>query len=544
MERRINISKESQKSSSKDETLEVVLDDKTMKLIDDYVDKKINNETDNDDFLRLLMFDRNYNGKSAKIILDELTQQNLTYSFFHKFKRVDVLKWLEAPWLHEGRLKEVSRYLYNVSEHYKRLIKYFSTMAMFIGVLNLRDFNEEKITNVNNVKSDYNKACSLISNMNMQHEFGKILDIVFKEDIYYGYVYETKDSFYIRRLPSYYCSVRSVEDGVRLVTLDLTYFDRHKKILKSFDDEIRRAYQKYSGNKKLGSKNLRYFELSSDKGICIKFDESINYCVPPFAGVFSSLYDLEEYKNLKKNKEKLNNYKLLSLKIPVDDNGQFKIPEPKVTKYYRLIAANLPDNIGLALTPMEMNEHEFERAGQSNTDAVSEALEQYWSASGVSSLLFSSNKSGSAALKSSIAVDSALLYPIYRQFERWINLKLKKTSTIRTKFKIKLLDVTRQNYSDVLNTYTNLFSYGIGISNVLALLGYELNDFTSISYLEDTVLGLHNKIKPLQNSYTQSSSSTSSGTSTGTSAGRPRIDEGDLEIEGEKSREKRANEGA
>ena len=49
------ISKESQKSSSKDETLEVVLDDKTMKLIDDYVDKKINNETDNDDFLRLLM---------------------------------------------------------------------------------------------------------------------------------------------------------------------------------------------------------------------------------------------------------------------------------------------------------------------------------------------------------------------------------------------------------------------------------------------------------------------------------------------------------
>ena len=191
---------------------------------------------------------------------------------------------------------------------------------------------------------------------------------------------------------------------------------------------------------------------------------------------------------------------------------------------------------------MEMNEHEFERAGQSNTDAVSEALEQYWSASGVSSLLFSSNKSGSAALKSSIAVDSALLYPIYRQFERWINLKLKKTSTIRTKFKIKLLDVTRQNYSDILNTYTNLFSYGIGISNVLALLGYELNDFTSISYLEDTVLGLHNKIKPLQNSYTQSSSSTSSGTSTGTSAGRPRLDEGDLEIEGEKSREKRANE--
>ncbi|WRK54544.1 hypothetical protein SD457_06370 [Coprobacillaceae bacterium CR2/5/TPMF4] len=66
--------------------MEVVLDDKTMKLIDDYVDKKINNETDNDDFLRLLMFDRNYNGKSAKIILDELTQQNLTYSFFINLK--------------------------------------------------------------------------------------------------------------------------------------------------------------------------------------------------------------------------------------------------------------------------------------------------------------------------------------------------------------------------------------------------------------------------------------------------------------------------
>lgn len=69
---------------------------------------------------------------------------------------------------------------------------------------------------------------------------------------------------------------------------------------------------------------------------------------------------------------------MLSLKIPVDDTGRFKIPESKVVKYFNMIGANLPANIGLALTPMDMDEHSFEKAGQSNTDAVSEALEQYW----------------------------------------------------------------------------------------------------------------------------------------------------------------------
>lgn len=197
-----------------------------------------------------------------------------------------------------------------------------------------------------------------------------------------------------------------------------------------------------------------------------------------------------------------------------------------------MIDARLPENIGIALTPMDLMEHTFERAGQANTNAVAEALEQYWGASGVSSLLFSSDKSGTTALKSSILVDSALLFPIYRQLERWLNYRLKKMPT-EYKFRVQILNVTELTYDSILERYMKTVNLGIGISELMALLGYEFNDVDNMLYLEHDVLDLHNRLKPLQSSYTQSSNSNSN------SEGRPKNKDGELEIEGENTRVKR-----
>ena len=206
-----------------------------------------------------------------------------------------------------------------------------------------------------------------------------------------------------------------------------------------------------------------------------------------------------------------------------------------------MIGANLPANIGLALTPMDMDEHSFEKAGQSNTDAVAEALEQYWGASGVSSLLFSSDKSGSAALKASILVDSTMLYPIYRQFERWINYRLKLINTTTT-FRVEIINVTEQTYSDVLDRYMKVFNSGVGKSYVAALMGYDFYDVKSLSYLEDDVLGLDTAFKPLQTAYTLSSKNNQSQVQTQTNVedkgGRPQKDDSEIETTTDESREK------
>jgi hypothetical protein len=512
--------------------LSIDLSEEDKVKLDQYIDSKLDNQSNDQALFDAVLKNTRHN---AKIILKELNEKGLSNYFFRKYKKEDVSRWLADPEKFETQLRGVSRYLYNVSSHYKRLIKYFSGMAMFCMVLKPRNLD---IRNASKkvVMDDYYVTSDYLINMNMKHEFNKILDTVFREEIFYGYVYETSKSFYIRKLPPKWCKTISVEDGVRVVTFNFSYFNGRERKLKSFGKFFKDAYSLYQKNPK-----MMWQDIPTDRGICIKYDESLSYSVPPFAGVFGALYDLEDYKNLKKNKEKLNNYKLLSLKIPVDDTGRFKIPEPKVVKYYDMIGANLPANIGLALTPMDMDEHSFEKAGQSNTDAVAEALEQYWGASGVSSLLFSSDKSGSAALKASILVDSTMLYPIYRQFERWINYRLKLINTTTT-FRVEIINVTEQTYSDVLGRYMKVFNSGVSKSYVMALMGYDFYDVKSLSYLEDEVLGLDTAFKPLQTAYTLSSKNNQSQVQTQTNVedkgGRPQKDDSEIETGTDESREK------
>lgn len=141
--------------------------------------------------------------------------------------------WLENPSRFQHQLRSASMFLYNVSNHYKRLIKYFSSTAMFAMVLKPRGLDTAK-ANVIRVRSDYNKTSNMLINMNLKHEFSKLIDVVFREEIFYGYVYETKDSFYIRKLPVRYCRVRAVEDGTRVVSFDFSYFDRYKNRLNMY----------------------------------------------------------------------------------------------------------------------------------------------------------------------------------------------------------------------------------------------------------------------------------------------------------------------
>ena len=512
--------------------LSIDLSEEDKVKLDQYIDSKLNNQSNDQALFDAVLKNTRHN---AKIILKELNEKGLSNYFFRKYKKEDVSRWLADPEKFETQLRGVSRYLYNVSSHYKRLIKYFSGMAMFCMVLKPRNLD---IRNASKkvVMDDYYVTSDYLINMNMKHEFNKILDTVFREEIFYGYVYENKKSFYIRKLPPKWCKTISVEDGVRVVTFNFSYFNGRERKLKSFGKFFKDAYSLYQKNPK-----MMWQDIPTDRGICIKYDESLSYSVPPFAGVFGALYDLEDYKNLKKNKEKLNNYKLLSLKIPVDDTGRFKIPEPKVVKYYDMIGANLPSNIGLALTPMDMDEHSFEKAGQSNTDAVAEALEQYWGASGVSSLLFSSDKSGSTALRASILVDSTMLYPIYRQFERWINYRLKLINTTTT-FRVEIINVTEQTSEYVLDRYMKVFNSGVGKSYVAALMGYDFYDVKSLSYLEDDVLGLDTAFKPLQTAYTMSSKNNQSQVQTQTNVedkgGRPQKDDSEIETGTDESREK------
>src|SRR5690606_14229724 len=100
-----------------------------------------------------------------------------------------------------------------------------------------------------------------------------------------------------------------------------SYFDNNKDHLSIYPDEFYSKYEQYKATKE------NWIELDSNKTICLKVNEELTYPLPPFSSMFGSIFDLDEYKKIKKNKTKMDNFLLLAHRIPIDEKN------PEVNKF-------------------------------------------------------------------------------------------------------------------------------------------------------------------------------------------------------------------
>ena len=140
--------------------------------------------------------------------------------------------------------------------------------------------------------------------MNIKHEMLKCLQVAVREGVFYGYEYSTDDSYFIQKLDPDYCKISGIEDGVFTFKFDFQYFERDESILDNYANEFRTMYNKYKNSSKLRkagkTEDLRWQELNSERSICIKTDETILFPFPPFVGVLQDVYDIQDYKALKR----------------------------------------------------------------------------------------------------------------------------------------------------------------------------------------------------------------------------------------------------
>jgi hypothetical protein len=173
--------------------------------------------------------------------------------------------------------------------------------------------------------------------------------------------------------------------------------------------------------------------------------------MPPFIGVFYGIYDIDDYKSLKKSQTEIGNYKILGMEIPLDSEGNYQIDQDTALTYYRNLTNVLPENIGAFLTPMKVTDYEFEQSGSVDDNKVNDAVQTFWDDAGVGSSLFSNAKQTSATLRLSIMADEQIVFAFMRQIERNINRLLKYDTG--DKFKIQILDVTYFNQQEMYKTY-------------------------------------------------------------------------------------------
>lgn len=443
--------------------------------------------------------------------LESSSERNPTYT---KYTKDQIVTYLGNPANYEKQLRNMSKYLFNISNYYRRLIQYFANMSTYSYTIEPYGVDRSKTINLNKFKKAYYSSVLAVELMNLPHEATKMLTIAFRDDIYYGYAWETNDSFAFQNLDADYCKISSIEDGVYNFAFNFSYFDSNADKLPNYPPEFQTMYNTYKTNSQL----YKWQELDSSKSICIKVNEHDYIPIPPFVSLFSALADIEDYRAISKNASEANNYKALALEIPInEEDGSFLIDYDTAKEFYDMMSNVLPPNIGAILSPMKISSWNFEKSGvNSDTNEVAKAEATFFGQAGVNKILFGSGDDPAASTLSLCTVnDQDIVFAVLRQLERWVNRKLKSVSS-SYKFRINFLPVTHYNIAEMHERYLKDATYGLPTRTAaLATAGYAGSAYENMTYLENEVLGLSGGEVPLKSSNTQS------GATAGDQGGRP-----------------------
>ena len=265
-------------------------------------------------------------------------------------------------------------------------------------------------------------------------------------------------------------------------------------------------------------------------------DDILNYSIPPFAGLLREIYDLEDYRNLKLTKTALENYAMIVTKIPLNDDGTWGIDLEKAVEFWQNLSSVLPEEIGSVLTPMDMEKISFERTHAGDTQTVTDAEQNMFSAAGVSSQLFNNPKASSNALLLSIKADQMITYGVVKGIEDAVN-RFIQAQPYGKNFHINFLDCSPYNRKEMGDAYLKAASYGFPtISAYCASQGIGQSQLDNMSFLEGEVLGLAEMFKPVQSS-SQMSSTDIEGKGATDEGGAPTKEVGEVSDSREQNRE-------
>lgn len=444
----------------------------------------------------------------AKMIIADLSLRPDGYRLLKQYKQQDIREMIEnyKNKKNQDELVKISRILYVKSMQYKRLINLFSQMPLFAYTLtpakNLQNYSQNKVL------KQYTDIGEMIKQMNMKHEMWKVLNVAYLEDVFYGYIHRNKNSFFIQQFPSSICKITSIEDGVFNYSINMAFFQRNEKLLEVWPEEVQEKYRQWKALKKQNANTPDWVELDPKNTICIKINEDMIETLPPFAGVFDSIFDIHMFKEMRKDREAIQNYMLLVQQIPInEDSGEvddFLINEDTFKDFHNQLASTVPDQVGVVTTPMPIETVQFNK-DKVDRDNVALAERDFWDSSGVPKSLFNTDKQTAQGLLKAIVTNEEMIFTALAQIERWLNRFLKLLYGSNLLFNVKILPITRYNQKEMFDMYIQSAQYGFPVKGHLgAILGFSPLEIINLTYLENDILKLHEKFIPLMSSHTMS----------------------------------------
>lgn len=473
--------------------------------------------------------------------IKELLQRNVSKNVsktYIQYTRDLLRNYVASPIANQDVLRDISRFLCRNSMLYQKLLFYYSSMPLFYyNITKINDF--VNLIEPDGALKDYYKVLSTFDKFNLKKEGSTALYVALRDGIYVGYTYKTDNGIFTMPLDSKYVRVYGKNDsGEWIVYFDATFFNAgnnldfiygvNKNGIGVWDDVFKEGYEAFHNN----GNDYRWFRLPPEKTFCLLScpDDEFYAPLPFFLPLFDLILSNLDLTALLDSRTELENYILLVSKIPLikdsDDLDDFALSLQLVQQMQALIDEAVPDLVGTAYSPMDLEKITFERSNTTDdTDKLSESIQNIFNNAGASQLVVAGGSStNSVGLNMAIRNDISTCWMWIDRIQSWLNYYIRENISKGYELKIhKITWYNQEEYQESMKTAATLG--GSALDYLTALGDSPLLAYSKLTF--ENAIGIKDIMIPLKSSYNTATSDISSDDK----GGRPNDDNPDTDPE-------------
>jgi hypothetical protein len=336
------------------------------------------------------------------------------------------------------------------------------------------------------------------------------------------------------QLPADYCKLAGkYMTGDYSFYFDVSWLRNRQELIEYLPEVFEEVWNNYQ------STGDKWQLLPAELQVCMKFrSEDFELIVPPFTGIFNSIINLSDLEDIQAAGEAASIYKMLWYELETISGSKtiddWKIDPELAIPYYNKFEESVPDYIATAIVPGQIHEINFDDDKASDTTKVAKATEQVLNTAGGAEVLNGATINNTYAFKmASIANTEFAISSLLPQIQSWVMRMLGYESA--SDCRVRFMPISVYTKSDYREQLLSSGQYGLPTKLAINTLnGFNEKDTLCLNYVEEELLGLSEKLRPLNSSYTQSG--TEDGYTSEVGQGAPRKDEGDLSDSGSRSR--------
>ena len=427
-------------------------------------------------------------------------QARLQTSSLREYTQEEVSRIISGGSLVEQQ--NLSRNYFSKNGYYKQINIYYATLLKYVGLL-IPNPSIGKTLSTSYIQKRYYAALDYVDRMQLPTLVANIALKALVNGCYYG-IRIDGEPFQLIDLPSgYACSRFKDIEGNDILEFDLSYFrtitdkELRNSALAAYPAFVAKAWKDYER----GNRKSKWLIIPKEYGVCFPFFEGN----PLFLSIIPSIIEYEDALASHRDREAEEIHKIIVQKIPHLSDGRLLFePDEAEEIHAGTVGMMKGDKNVSVLTTYGDVDAIVSNSAADRTEKILTRIEQnIYSQAGVTGQVFAST--GAASLESSLNNDLALMMYFANKVSHYISNALNaKFGNANISFKYSILPITYYNYKSYAAETFKLV--GSGYSIMLPALAYDLNqrDFVNVKDLENEILRLGERLKPLSNSYTQS----------------------------------------